>query len=229
LIARCFLIDPKKFCYLGHPKNDILCKNSGTTKKSLRTIIRNIPEYEKTILYCPTYRRDAPTLFFPFDDFDPTNLAHFLEKNKLIILVRTHIYSKQSSMNFFSNRVIPFGFNVCADVNSILPETDILITDYSSIYIDYLLLNRPCIFIPYDLESYKNKRGFLLDYDSWTPGHKVLTYKEFICAVEDVLSGKDTYKNKRAALRKKFHQYQTENSCEKVFQLINHWDAGKRQ
>jgi CDP-glycerol glycerophosphotransferase (TagB/SpsB family) len=228
LIARCFLIDPKKFCYLGHPKNDILCKKNGTTKKRLPALVRNMPEYEKVILYCPTYRRDSPTLFFPFDDFDSKNLDLFLEKNKLIILVRTHIYNKKSDMNFFSKRIIPFGFDLCNDVNSMLPETDILVTDYSSIYIDYLLLNRSCIFIPYDLDSYQKKRGFLLDYDSWTPGDKVLTYKDFICALEAVLSGNDAYKKKREVLRRQFHHCQTENSCEKLFQLINHWGTEKR-
>jgi CDP-glycerol glycerophosphotransferase (TagB/SpsB family) len=223
LIARCFLIDSKKFCYLGHPRNDILYRNGGSSPKRLPEIIRNIPEYEKIILYCPTYRRDAPTLFFPFEDFDLENLAHFLEKNKLIILARTHIYNRASAMNFFSKRIIPFGFDVYNDVNSILPKVDILITDYSSIYIDYLLLDRPCIFIPYDIENYKKKRGLLLDYDSWAAGEKVVTHKELIRAIAAVLSGKDVYKNKRQALRRQFHRYQTENSCEKVFQLINRW------
>jgi CDP-glycerol glycerophosphotransferase len=224
LISRCFLIDPEKFRYLGHPKNDSLYKNEGSSPKIIPEIIRNIPKYEKIILYCPTYRRYAPTLFFPFEDFDLKNLAQFLEKNKLVILVRTHIYDKASAMNFFSKRVIPFGFDVYNDVNSILPEVDILITDYSSIYIDYLLLDRPCIFIPYDLDNYKAKRGLLLDYDYWAAGDKVVTYKGFIRAIEAVLAGKEAYQDERQALRTQFHEYQTENSCEKVFQLINRWD-----
>ena len=229
LIERCFLIEPRKLFYLGHPRNDALCKNGNITLKRLSTIVQDLPKHEKIILYCPTYRRDTPTIFFPFDDFDAENLANFLEKNKIVILVRTHIYNKLSAMNFFSKRIIPFGFDVCNDVNSILSEVDILITDYSSIYIDYLLLNRPCIFVPYDLEKYTKKRGFLLDYDYWTPGDKVSTYKEFIRAIENVLYGKDAYKDKRRTLRGQFHYFQTENSSEKVFQLINCWDAGKNQ
>ena len=52
-IAECFLIDPKKFYYLGQPRNDILLKRS--RNKILPDIMGNVPEYTKVILYCPTY------------------------------------------------------------------------------------------------------------------------------------------------------------------------------
>jgi len=221
LIERCFLIDPRKFFYLGHPRNDILLKNNSIRR--LPNIIKNIPDYKKVILYCPTYRRDDPTKFFPFADLNLQHLDRFLEENKVIILIRGHVYNKKAEEQIFSERVISFGFDVCSDVYSVLPEVDILVTDYSSLYFDYLLLDRPCIFIPYDLEDYKRKRGFLLDYDFWTPGRKVSTYKEFINAIEEILSGIDIYKNRRQELRRQIHWYQTENSCENVFKLIDGW------
>jgi CDP-glycerol glycerophosphotransferase (TagB/SpsB family) len=221
-LAECFLINPRKFYYLGQPRNDILLKNPAD--KTLPNIIGTIPEYKKVILYCPTYRRDAPTEFFPFDDFDLQHLNNFLEENKIIILLRGHVYNKKSEKENFSERVIDFGFEICNDVNLILPEVDIMVTDYSSIYIDYLLLDRPCIFVPYDLEEYKRKRGLLYDdYDFWAPGHKVLTYKEFIAAIGEIVSGRDVYKNRREEINRQFNYYQTENSCEKVFKLIENW------
>lgn len=225
LIARCFLIDSKKFYYLGHPRNDILLKTNSIRR--LPDMKKNIPEYKKVILYCPTYRRDNPTKFFPFADLDLQHLNSFLEENKIVILVRGHIYDERSEKQFFSERIIDFGFDVCSDVNSILQETDILITDYSSVYIDYLLLDRPCIFIPYDLKTYKRKRGFLLDYDFWVCGYKVLTYTEFTNAMEEILSGKDIYKKRRQELRRQFHYCQTDNSCEKVFNLIDGWKGNR--
>ena len=130
-------------------------------------------------------------------------------------------------MNFFSNRILPFGFDKCNDVNLILPEIDILITDYSSIYVDYLLLDRPCIFVPYDLENYKRKRGFLLDYDFWAAGAIVLTQKDLEGALTEILSGKDTYIEKRQLLRDNFHNCQAENSSEKVVQLIGFLENNK--
>jgi CDP-glycerol glycerophosphotransferase (TagB/SpsB family) len=227
-IAECFLINPRKFCYLGQPRNDILLKNP--TNKFLPEIMGNIPEYDKVILYCPTYRRDAPTKFFPFDDFDLPHLKKSLEENKTVILVRGHEYNKELEKHYISERIIDFGFEICNDVNLILPEVDVLVTDYSSIYIDYLLLDRPCIFVPYDLEEYKRKRGLLYDdYDFWAPGHKVLTYKEFIATIEEIVSGRDIYKTRRQEINRLFNFHQTNNSCEKVFKLIESWEKEGRQ
>lgn len=223
-IAECFLINPNKFYYLGQPRNDILLKNP--TNKILPDIIGNIPEHTKVILYCPTYRRDAPIEFFPFDDFDLQHFNKFLEENKIVILLRGHVYNKELERQYVSERIIDFGFEICNDVNLILPEVGVLVTDYSSIYIDYLLLDRPCMFVPYDLEEYKRKRGLLYDdYDFWAPGHKVLTYKQFIDAIKEILSGKDIYKKRRWEVCNLFHYCQTENSCEKVFKLIETWES----
>lgn len=221
LMAKCFRLEPSKFWCLGHPRNDLLKKNSKSNV--LRKIMQGKVDYDKVILYCPTYRRDAPTIFFPFADLNLKNLNEFLDKNKVLILIRDHIYSKTTSKHLYSERIIPFGFNVCADVNSILSEVDMLITDYSSIYFDFLLLDKPCIFIPYDLENYTKKRGFLLNYDYWSPGPKVLTYRSFIKEVEEALSYNDNYKNKRKTLQRRLHTCQTENSCEKIVQLIKSW------
>ena len=221
LLTECFLINPKKFYFTGQPKNDVLVKKQ---TKILKKILGKVPEYKKVILYAPTYRRGKVSKVFPFSDFDLKHLNNFLEKNKLIILLRGHVYNKELDKKYFSDRIISFGFDVCEDIYSILPEVDILITDYSSLYIDYLLLDRPEIFIPYDLEEYKRKRGLLVDdYEFWTPGYHISTYKEFIKAIKEILSGKDVYKNKRKEINKLFNYYQTDNSCEKVFRLIDNW------
>ena len=72
-----------------------------------------------------------------------------------------------------------------ADVYTFLSEVDILITDYSSIYFDYLLWERPIIFFPYDLEYYRDEdRGLIFEYDEYTPGPKIFNAKE----LENVLS-----------------------------------------
>lgn len=223
MIAECFLINPQKFCYLGQPRNDILLK--AHTSNILPHVIGNIPEHSKVILYCPTYRRDSPAKIFPFDDLDLQHLNNFLEENKIIILFREHVYNKKAEEQYFSERIIDFGFDICNDVNSVLPEIDILVTDYSSIYIDYLLLDRSGIFIAYDLEDYKKRRGLLYDdYEFWTPGYHVLTYRDFVTAIEEILSGKDRYKTRRREINKQLNYYQTENSCEKVYELIDGWE-----
>jgi CDP-glycerol glycerophosphotransferase len=188
----------------------------------LSDIVKTLPKHEKVILYCPTYRRDRPTKFFPFDDFDIRHFNRFLEENKVVVLVRSHAYEK-GNMHFFSNRIIGFGFDVCNDINQILPEVDILVTDYSSLYVDYLLLDKPCIFIPYDFEEYVRKRGLLLEYSYWARGYRVLTYQKFVKAIEEIFSGADIYRKERQELRKQLLHCQTENSCKEIVKVINGW------
>jgi len=218
LMRSCFRIDPTKIFYTGHPRNDALLKKDSV--RLLPIILPGLPVYQKVILYCPTYRRGKHAQFFPFDDFDFRHFEKFLEDNKIIVLLRYHPYDK-GTINFSSTRIIHFDFNICSEINDILPEVDILITDYSSIYFDYLLLDRPCIFIPYDLNEYKRDVGFLLDYDTITAGPKVSTYNEFITVIRECIEGKDSYSDRRSKLKTIFHEYQKENSSEQVFIFMN--------
>lgn len=228
LLTKCFLINPTKFYYLGQPRNDILMK--GNKESRLKKILKKVPKFKKVILYCPTYRRGEKTKFFPFEDLDISHLNNYLEVNEIILLLRGHVYNKELEKLFFSERIVNFEFRICNDINFILNEVDILVTDYSSIYIDYLLLNRPCIFIPYDLEDYRGNRGLLLDdYDFWTPGYKVLTYKEFIDVIDNIISGKDEYETRRQEINRQFNYHQSENSCESIFRLISGWKKERHQ
>jgi len=224
LIRMCFRIDQNKIYCLGHPRNDILLKKDKSQK--LSDILPNLPDYKKAILYCPTYRRGQSVRFFPFHDFNLQHFKRFLEDNQLIILLRQHPYDKQV-IKSRSKRIIPFGFETCNDVNEILPEINILITDYSSVFFDYYLLDRPCIFIPYDLEEYQKDVGFLLDYNAVTAGPKVQTYKEFIDAIKNILQGQDSFGDQRRKLKTIFHECQRENSCEKIFQIIKNFNLTK--
>jgi len=220
LISRCFLLDPRKIILVGHPRNDHLVNgvNTGITNK----ILPNLPEYSKLILYCPTYRRNGSIRFFPFDDFDIDHLNRYLDENRIVILTRGHVQDDCISSTFNSKRIIELGQNLVEEINDILPEIDILITDYSSIYFDYLLCNKPCIFIPYDRDEYERNVGFLFDdYDYWTPGRKVLTYDEFLRSIKEILSGTDIYKEKREEMRNIFHYHQNGDSGKKIMNLLN--------
>jgi len=188
----------------------------------LHNIFKTLPEYKKIILYGPTYRRDKPSEFFPFENFDIQQFRQFLDDEKIIFLLRGHVYAKGSNRDFFGERILDLSHEVLEDVHEILPEIDILITDYSSLYITFLLINRPLIFVPSDLNEYETDRGLLLDdYNHWTPGRKVSTYCEFIGALEEILSGHDAFKPQREQLRKLFHYYQDGNTSEKLLRVLN--------
>lgn len=224
-ITECFLINPKKLVFTGHPRNDCLL-NSFNQNSDLSIILGDsLPKYEKIILYCPTYRRNNSTVFFPFTDMNWPYFQNFLKNNKLLLLIRGHASNDNSKIKFYSDRILNFNFDLCEDVNSFLPCVDIMVTDYSSLYIDFLLLDKPCIFIPYDIDSYIQDRGFLYDdYDFWAPGEKARTCSQFIDAIVRILHGVDHHVEQRQILCKLFHYHQTENSCEKLFSLIKNWE-----
>nr|WP_319540131.1 CDP-glycerol glycerophosphotransferase family protein [uncultured Methanospirillum sp.] len=228
LITRCFLLDPRKIAFWGHPRNDELSNDS--SKKNISKLFPKLPEYSTTILYCPTYRKGVSTRFFPFNDFDIKRFEEFLEQNRIIIFTRGHVQDFGEDKIIQNSRIIELGHDILQEINEILPEIKILITDYSSIFFDYLLLNKPCIFIPYDIKEYKHNVGLLFDnYNYWTPGHKVFTYIEFIKVLEEILSGHDTYKAKREEMKDLFHYYQKGNSSEKILEYLNYISEGNQK
>lgn len=219
IMIKCFQINSDKLYLTGQPRNDFLLSEKNERKLNR---LCHVPYNSKVILYCPTYRRNSRTKFFPFEDFDLEDLNNFLVKNNLFILIRGHVYNELDKANtLFTDRIIDFSFEVCNDVNVILNEIDILITDYSSIYTDYLILNRPCIFIPYDLDDYIKNRGLLMDYEHWTPGDKIKTYPELIKSLNKIVNGEDTYEKRRVEICKQFHENYKINSSEEVFKVIN--------
>ena len=85
------------------------------------------------------------------------------------------------------------------DVYPILTETHILITDYSSVYFDFLITKKPIIFYPFDLEYYSDPlqgRGLIFDYNEFTPGSKAYTINQLLDEIDYVINNKEKYINK---------------------------------
>ena len=103
----------------------------------------------------------------------------------------------------------------------IIALTDALITDYSSISNDYLLLDRPMIFTLDDYEEYRSSRGFSVDDPAqYFPGHHVYNEEEFFKAIEDISNDLDYYKEKRHELLPIMHKNQDGNSSERIIEHI---------
>jgi CDP-glycerol glycerophosphotransferase (TagB/SpsB family) len=95
-----------------------------------------------------------------------------------------------------------------------------LISDYSGIWVDYLLLDRPLIFVPYDLEEYEKERGLLYNYHHITPGPKVSTNKEFIEAIQAYIQDPEKDSERRACVKKIFHEYEDGLSYRRICELV---------
>lgn len=219
LMARSFAVSEDKIKVWGQPRNDGLFQKNDC-REILGQLFPDLPEYTKTVLYAPTFRDYGQVQLFPFKDFDQAQLEAFLEEKNMLLFIRTHVAEQGSAAPYLGKRIRFLGNEQAEDVTGILNIFDCLITDYSSIYIDYLLTDKPMIFLPYDRHQYLDGRGMNFDYDDVTPGPKPETFNDFL----DALSPKeDFWKSERTRVNRLFNEIQhpcAADICNKVLKMI---------
>lgn len=219
LMARSFAVSEDKIKVWGQPRNDGLFQKNDC-RKILGQLFPDLPEYTKTVLYAPTFRDYGQVQLFPFKDFDQEQLEAFLDEKNMLLFIRTHVAEQGSAAPYLGKRIRFLGNEQAEDVTGILNIFDCLITDYSSIYIDYLLTDKPMIFLPYDRQQYLDGRGMNFDYDDVTPGPKPETFNDFL----DALSPKeDFWKSERTRVNRLFNEIQhpcAADICNKVLKMI---------
>lgn len=219
LMARSFAVSEDKIKVWGQPRNDGLFQKNDC-REILGQLFPDLPEYTETVLYAPTFRDYGQVQLFPFKDFDQKQLEAFLEEKNMLLFIRTHVAEQGSAAPYLGKRIRFLGNEQAEDVTGILNIFDCLITDYSSIYIDYLLTDKPMIFLPYDRQQYLDGRGMNFDYDDVTPGPKPETFNDFL----DALSPKeDFWKSERTRVNRLFNEIQhpcAADICNKVLKMI---------
>ena len=161
------------------------------------------------ILYAPTWRENQ---HLPGEGYQfqlPVDFKRWREVlgDEYVILFRAH-YFISNSFDFVAFSGFVYDVSQMDDINPLYLAADVLITDYSSIYIDYLLLERPMLFLPYDREDYLKTRGFNFDYDEVTPGPKPKSYAEFLNSIEGLLYNEMNYVENRKKIERKFNKIQ---------------------
>ncbi len=230
LQEECLQIGRHKHVVTGYPRNDYISRPLPEQVELWGSFIKNI-RHKKVILYAPSWRHGrAATHFFPFDDFDPGKLGAYLEKHQLLLLLRPHandftqhpeLVKQLSEMASSSSSIRLATHNHFPDINAIIPFVDVLVSDYSALYHDFLLLNRQVLFIPYDYEEFSKKNGFLYDYQNMLPGPWLKSMGDFINEMEAILAGEDRFADKRLQLTDMIHQYKDDCSCERVVALLD--------
>ncbi len=231
LLSASFDFNALKIDITGQPRTDALYSNSYNLKKLFDT-----SRYNKIVIYMPTYRvgyksfKDGKKIdkksknIFRFEEYEHSRFLSFLEKNSILFILKLHPFEEKifHNVNFGQNIVLLTNeMLVDADMSlyDLLNGIDILITDYSSVYFDFLLSDRRIIFVPSDLEQYKKNRGFEIEpYEFWTPGEKVFSQD----ALQDSLLRNDQQDEKmqRKVVRDIMFRYQDGNSCKRVYEVI---------
>lgn len=220
--ACCFNMSIDDIWITGVPRNDILCRESAPNDQAWPG-----GSTAKYILYAPTWRDNASDAqIFPFSDVELVQLNTLLEELDAYIIVRFH-YIERGTYMATSPRILLDDGSALGEVQTILWRVDALITDYSSIYFDYLLRDRPIIFIPYDVEKYVHQRGFMLDYEHFTPGPKVKDWSDFLAEVRRAIEEPDAYAADRARVRAYVHHYRDGFASRRIVSEIERAVAAK--
>lgn len=189
---------------LGQARNDVLFCDE-LEEDALPRALRN----KKIIVYMPTYReygKDTEEMEIVGQNIDYKKLSEVLKKYGYTFVIKQHRFNTPKySRNHYDNIVDISATNYEFDTQVLLKHTSILITDYSSAYTDYLLLDKPVVFYCYDIEEYLNEWEINFDYDYVTPGPKVFTSDELIEALEKLMQGQDEYKAERERVKRVFY------------------------
>jgi CDP-glycerol glycerophosphotransferase (TagB/SpsB family) len=229
IMYNAFCTFPEQMILCGYPRCDILINEKADYNFIDKDIIYTnmiIMDYKKNgfkvIGYFPTFRDHQDEMVFGTkSEKQLSEFNTFLKKNKIIIFTKKHWASQADYTLNEKNNNINF-LNSDIDINSILTKFEVLITDYSGVYFDYLLLDKPIILYVYDFDTYKNiDRGFLFDYDKYMAGVKVTTLRELSIEILMLNNGKDKYFKKRAKMKKLFYSKIDSFSSERLFNILS--------
>ena len=207
-----FGVSEEKVKILGSSRTDIFF-NEKLKQEIKEKLEKQIPEIKnkKVILYAPTFRDNDLV------DFNLKINFKYLKENlgeEYIFLVKLHPHIKDNIKN--SKEFI--NLSDYGDINELLMITDYLITDYSSVALDYCYLEKPIIFYAYDLENYKNNiRGFYYDYETFIPKNSLAkTNEEILKIIKEHLILKEEMKK----FRIKNHKFNDGKSSERIIEYL---------
>ncbi len=207
----------KRIEITGYPRNDILISKLEKEK-----------ELGYIISYLPTFRGQVNEKIDLLTDYRFTveywdNLLKSLGA-KLIIKLHPVNYPRDyllKKINTSENICFMSNSYVECDTQHLLSITDILITDYSSVYLDFILTEKPIIFTPFDFERYiATQREFYYKYESVTPGPKCKDWYEVSEWVCKFIKNPNLYINERKYIADRFHRYKDDKSCMRVYKAI---------
>lgn len=195
---RCFLVDREHILESGYPANDPMYASDREEQAAKIKAKLGIAPDKKVIMYAPTWRDDN------FHEKGKYGFDLELDINRLkkefgdeyVLLLRMHYFVVD---RFDMTQFGDFTVDVCNydDITELYLISDILMTDYSSVFFDYANLKRPMLFFMYDLEKYRDVlHGFYLDIEKDLPGPILKTNDDVVSAIKNIDKISEEYADK---------------------------------
>jgi len=204
LLNACMVTDPAKYVITGAPRNDLFFDGGRQFRRSRFECLFGFDSQTKVVVVALTYENGMSSVV---ELVTALNRALFVEHN-LFFLVKVHpALLPKTPFESGDERiriVSQASPELCdLDLYELLDVSFCLITDASSVFIDYLLLNRPIIFFTQDRAAGLADRGFLIDnLNDFLPGERTSTAAELNLAIERISRGDDKFSRHRSNFRK---------------------------
>lgn len=188
---------PLEKCIVGvYPRSRFLIEGKASAIKFIAKyesektmgLVNKIKLYSKTYIYMPTWR-NGNINFLLEAEIDWSSLNEILKRKNELFILKMH---PSTNLNFdsllkYSNIAI---FPSQSDIYTLLPFIDSLITDYSSIYTDFLMMNKEIILFVFDLDDYLRSNYNLAEYDKYYVGKRAYKFSQLLEIIE---SGEDCH------------------------------------
>lgn len=225
ILKKEFLCEDKNIVLNGEPVTDIFYQ---PTQKY------NLGSFDKIGLWAPTFRQsnylgyddstESLLPMFSLDEYDELNEKLKSKNIKLIVKIHSvqNLNDHDINLNYSNIEILSDAEfkNKGYKLYNLLKQMDFLIGDYSSVYLQYLLLNKPIGFVIPDIEEYEKKRGFVFEnIQEYMPGHKIKNKKQLYDFIDDIHNNLDIYNEERLRVCNIIHKYQDGNNCKRALEF----------
>lgn len=215
-----------KYLNIGQCRLDNFAYDCDEVREGIKCLVSYPVKH--IILYTPTHRDyesntcDSRSLLG--FKYEKKRLEEFIKRNNILVICKLH--PKQNSLvvdNTLPYGVVNFRGNPNYGLTELMLCADLLITDYTSGYYEYLLLNKPVIFNFYDYSEYKESRGFVVDsIKELCAGDIIYDERTFYDSLNNYLYGQgSSHTEHRRFVKNLFFEYQDSNSCQRLYEFID--------
>ncbi|MGG1572268.1 bifunctional glycosyltransferase/CDP-glycerol:glycerophosphate glycerophosphotransferase [Fictibacillus sp. NRS-1165] len=212
----------KEMLEFGYPRNDILHDADREEKAQQVKPQLGLPLDKKVILYAPTWRDDDYYESGKYKFQLRLDLEEMKQRlgDEYVILLRMH-YFIADNIDTAGAEGFAYNFSKHNDIAELYLISDLLITDYSSVFFDYANLQRPILFYTYDLEKYRDTlRGFYIDMEKEVPGPLLRDSSEVISSIKNIDIVKKQYKENYDRFYDKYCSWENGNATQRVIERV---------
>ena len=221
-----FYVNRENVAICGQPRTDVLFEEN--------LLPDELSHFDKLILWLPTWRKSAivgqedvkQTSVVPIFKMEDLNeLEKRLSERNIGLLIKLHYMQDLDLLKdtHFAHILLLSDIdfqNRGWDLYRIMSQTSALVTDYSSVFYDYMLLDRPIAYAIDDFDEYMSRRGFVVDDPEYfMAGEKIKKKDDFYRFIGHVAEGKDPYKAQRNEVNRITHTYIDGNNCKRALEI----------